>query len=71
MHPFSYTSIKIIHDEKIREALEHHRLCAGQETRKHGLFQAFGKLLARLNNPPARNASGVSRSLQQATCSEN
>ena len=50
MHPFSYTGIKIIHDERIREALENHRLYAGQETRKHGLIQAFGKLLARFSN---------------------
>jgi hypothetical protein len=54
MHPFSYTSIKIIHDEKIQEALEHHRPYAGQETQRQGLFRAFGKFLARFNNRPAR-----------------
>jgi hypothetical protein len=26
MHPFSYTSLKIIHDQKIQEALEQQRL---------------------------------------------
>ncbi len=29
MQPFSYTSLKIIHDQKIQEALEQQRLYAG------------------------------------------
>ena len=71
MHPFSYTGIKIIHDQKIQEALERQRLYAGQETQRQRLFRAFGKFLARFNNRPTRNASRVSCSLQRATRSEN
>jgi hypothetical protein len=54
MHPFSYTSLKIVHDWKIQEALEHQRLYAGQETPRQGLFQTFGKLLARFTNQSSR-----------------
>jgi hypothetical protein len=71
MYPFFYTSIKIIHDEKIQEALERQRLYAGRKTQRLRLFRAFEKFLARFNTRPARNASEVSCSLQQATRSEN
>ena len=50
MHPFSYTGLKIIQDEKIQEALEQQRLEAGQGTRRQGLLQTFGKFLARFSN---------------------
>jgi hypothetical protein len=71
MYPFSYISLKIVHDEKIQAALEHQRLYAGQERQGHALFQAFGKFLARFDKHPARRASVVSGSLRQAPCSEN
>jgi hypothetical protein len=50
MHPFSYTSLKIVHDEKIQEALERQRFEAGQGTPRRGLLQTFGKFLARFSN---------------------
>ena len=69
MYPFSYTSIKIIHDEKIQEALEHHRLYTRQDTQRQGLFQALGKFLARFNKQPAHktepNATPFLRVAQQ------
>ena len=58
MHPFSYTSLKIVHDRKIQEALEHQRLYAGQETQRQGLFQTFEKLLARFTNQSSRRQEG-------------
>jgi hypothetical protein len=54
MHPFSYTGLKIIHDQKIQEALEQQRLEAGQEVQRQGLLQTFGKFLARFNDQPDR-----------------
>ena len=54
MHPFSYTGLKIIHDQKIQEALEQQRLYAGQETQRQGLLQTFGKFLARFNKQSGR-----------------
>ena len=47
----SYTSMKIIHDQKIQEALEQQRLYAEQNMRRPGLLQAFGKLLAHFTKP--------------------
>ncbi len=58
MQPFSYTSLKIIHDQKIQEALEQQRLYAGQETQTQGLPQAFGKFLARFTNRSGRKQEG-------------
>ena len=46
----SYTSMKMIHDQKIEEALEDQRLYSGQETRKRGLLQTFGGFLARFTH---------------------
>ncbi len=54
MQPFSYSGLKIIHDQKIQEALEQQRHYAGQEMRRQGLLQAFGKLFARFNNQSGR-----------------
>jgi len=50
----SYTSMKMIQDQKIEEALEHQRLYTGQETQKRGLLQTFGAFLARFTNFSAR-----------------
>lgn len=47
----SYTSMKIVHDRKIQEALEQQRLHAEQKTRRPGLLQKSGKFLARFNKP--------------------
>ena len=58
MHPFSYTGLKIIHDQKIQEALEQQRLNTGQETHSQGLLQTFGKFLARFTNHSGRKQEG-------------
>ncbi len=59
MYPFSsYTGLKIIHDQKIQEALERQRLYAGQETQMPGLLQTFGKFLARFTNRSGRKQEG-------------
>ncbi len=70
MQPFSYTSLKIVHDQQIQEALERQRLYAGQPHRQ-GMLQAFGKFLARFTNQPGRKqkeqdrrSSGLSSMLQ-------
>ena len=54
MYPFSYTGLKIIHGQKIREALEHQRFYAGQEAQRQRLEQTFGKFLARFTNQSSR-----------------
>ena len=60
MGPFSYTGLKIIHDQKIEEALEHHRFFVGQETQKRGLPQTFGTFLARFINFSAQKPNTTS-----------
>ncbi len=55
MHLFSYTNLKIIHDQKIQEALAQQRLDAEQATQRQGLLQTFKKFRARFNNHPAGN----------------
>ena len=55
----SYTSMKMIQDQKIEEALEHQRLYTGQETRKRGLFQTFGLFLARFTHFSVRKPQEV------------
>lgn len=47
MVPFSYTSMKLIHDEEIREALERYRLSTQPKRHRQGLLQALRKALAR------------------------
>jgi hypothetical protein len=47
MPPFFYTGIQIVHDQKIKEALEDHRLSTKQATPKRSLFQIFSAFLAR------------------------
>jgi hypothetical protein len=58
MNSFSYTGLKIIHDEKIQEALEHQRLYAEQETQRQRLLQMFGKFLARFYKQSDRKQEG-------------
>ncbi len=58
MPPFSYTSLKIVQDQKIKEALEYDRT-AGQETQKRGLLQIFGAFLARFTNFSARKSKAT------------
>jgi hypothetical protein len=54
MYPYSYTSLKIIHDQEIREALERKYSGAEQKTQRQGLSQMFGAFLARFNNQQNR-----------------
>jgi hypothetical protein len=54
----SYTSMKIVHDQKIQEALERQRLYAGQATQRPGLLQTLGKFLARFTNRSGRKQEG-------------
>lgn len=44
MWPYSYTGLKIVHDQNIAEALERYRFAEGQGTRKQGLLQMAAKL---------------------------
>jgi hypothetical protein len=50
MYPFSYTGLKIIHDQEIQEALERKYPGVEQETQGQGLFQTFGAFLARFSH---------------------
>jgi hypothetical protein len=59
MYPFSYTSLKIVHEQKIQEALEKKRPDAGQKTRRRTPRQAFALLLARLSNRPDQKQEPV------------
>lgn len=54
MYPFSYTGLKIIHDQKIQEALEHQQLDAEQKTQRRVLHQMFISLLVRSNRRAAQ-----------------
>lgn len=47
MSPFSYTSIKVVHDQKIQKALEQQHRQAGQFTREPGLLH---RLFARFSS---------------------
>jgi hypothetical protein len=47
MQPFSYTGLKIVQDQKIAEALKHHRFSTEPDAKKPGLFHALGVFLAR------------------------
>ncbi len=55
MYPFSYTGLKIVHDQEIQEALAQQCLDTGQATQRQGLIQMFKKFLARFNNHLAGN----------------
>lgn len=52
MQPFSYSGVKIIHDQQIEDALERQRLHAGQESHRYGPLQALGKFFARFADQP-------------------
>lgn len=39
MYPFSYTSVKVIHEQKVQEALEDRRFYTERKARRRGLFQ--------------------------------
>lgn len=54
MPPVSYTSLKIVHEQIIQEALERRRFPAGREKSQHRLHQTFGTVLARLTKRPAQ-----------------
>jgi len=43
----SYTGLKVVYDQQIQEALEHHHFSGGQETQTPDLLQTFGPFLAR------------------------
>ncbi len=53
MYP-PYTSMKVIHDQMIQEALERHRPDNGQATHRQGLSQMFGRVLARFTTHAGR-----------------
>jgi hypothetical protein len=70
MYPFSYTSLKIIHDQKVQEALERQRFDAGQDTGQ-GLFRAFGAFLARFKKHSDRkSADPLPDCAWEAECTE-
>jgi hypothetical protein len=54
MYPFSYTGLKIIHDQKVQQALEQHHHYAGQKTHRQNPLRAFGMLFVRFNKRSAR-----------------
>jgi hypothetical protein len=56
MPPFSYTGLKIVHDQKIEEALEHYRFAEAQRTQKRGVLQSVTAFLARFTNISAQKA---------------
>jgi hypothetical protein len=58
MYPFSYTSLKMVHNQQVQEALERYRLNAERTTSRRGLFQAFEQVLARFTNQPGREQEG-------------
>lgn len=49
MYPFSYTGVKIIHDQKLREAQEQRRRDAGQKTKRQRILRAFRVFLTSLH----------------------
>lgn len=57
MYPFSYTSIKVIHDQKVREALEQQHFSKEQKAQGQDLLQAFKKLFVRSDGQSAREQS--------------
>ncbi len=54
MHPFSYTGLKMVHDQQVQEALERHRFDIEQARYRHTLFQTFGKWIVRFTNRPGQ-----------------
>jgi hypothetical protein len=61
MYPFSsYTSVKIVHEQQVQEALERNRIHAEQAAHAQGLFQAIGQFIARFTNQPDRKQTAGS-----------
>lgn len=54
MPPVAYTSVKIVHEQMIQEALARCRFPAGPEKPQRRLHQTFGTFFARLMNRPAQ-----------------
>lgn len=54
----SYSSLKIVHDQQVQEALEHHRLDVGHTASKPERRQVFRKLLARFQHQPDCQPTG-------------
>ncbi|HLZ63591.1 MAG TPA: hypothetical protein VKR06_42195 [Ktedonosporobacter sp.] len=50
----SYTGLKMIHGEKVQQALERYRFSAQQETPESGALQSSGGWLARFTRAFAR-----------------
>jgi hypothetical protein len=68
MYP-PYTSLKVVHDQIIQEALERQRSDDGQTTHRQGLRQAFGKALTRFTTRAAwKQECPVPGSAQGETC---
>lgn len=58
MYPYSsYTSVKIVHDQQVQEALERNRIYAERAAHGQGLFQAIGQFIARFTSQPSRKQS--------------
>ena len=54
MLPYSYTSLKVVHDQQIAEALERYRFAGARRMQKRSLLQGVGELLVRFTNSSAR-----------------
>jgi hypothetical protein len=54
MWPYPYSGLKIVHDQQIKEALEHYRFSAEQAAQKRSLHQTFGAFLARFTHSSAQ-----------------
>lgn len=65
MQPFSYTSLKIVHEQQIQEALEHQRHDAEQKASGKGLLQAFRAFPARFSRHSAQKQE---RSFSDSVC---
>ncbi len=59
MWPYSYTSLKIVHDQNIEEALERNRVAEAQRTQKRDLLQSAAALLARFTNSSAQKTKAT------------
>jgi hypothetical protein len=60
MSPFSsYTGLKIVHDQKIEEALEHYRFVEAQRTQKRSMLRSATAFLARFTNISAQKAKAT------------
>jgi hypothetical protein len=54
MWPIPYTGLKTVHDQEIKEALEHSRFSAEQATQKRHLRQTLSAFLARFTHSSAQ-----------------